>query len=219
MVTGSALVPVGSVLQSRRSRARCSPLPPTIVAMTMALRQPTQARSQTTLPPQWAAATLHAAGMDVGAAAHYGAVPPRDDPPPVRGLAASTAALAALAAWWVAGALTTVAMASPGVSWLPLLALLEARGCEVRWVDPQHVQQSKGRPKRDGHACPWMPRRHPFGLLASAFRPTDQIGVLRSYLRQRAMLLTSAGHTASLGKRRSRRCTSRCRPSSATSPG
>src|SRR5262249_20055935 len=32
-----------------------------------------------------------------------------------------------------------------------------------------------------------------FGLLAGAFRPDDQICVLRSYLRQRAMLVTYAG--------------------------
>jgi hypothetical protein len=34
---------------------------------------------------------------------------------------------------------------------------------------------------------------HTFGLLAGAFRPDDQICVLRSYLRQRAMLVTYAG--------------------------
>jgi len=42
----------------------------------MALRKQKQARSKTTLPPQLAAATLHAAGIDVGAEAHDVAVPP-----------------------------------------------------------------------------------------------------------------------------------------------
>jgi hypothetical protein len=36
----------------------------------MALRKQKPAHSQTTLPPQWAAANLHAAGIDVGAEAH-----------------------------------------------------------------------------------------------------------------------------------------------------
>ena len=50
-------------------------------------------------PPQLAAANLHAAGIDIGAEAHVVAVPPRDDPQPVRGFGACTADLEALAAW------------------------------------------------------------------------------------------------------------------------
>jgi transposase len=144
-----------------------------MVEMTMALRKQKHARSQSTLPPQLAAANLHAAGMDVGAEAHYVAVPPSDDPQPVRCFAADTAALEALAAWLVACAITTVALESTGVDWIPLFALLEARGCEVLVVDPPQVQNMKGRPTSDGHDCPWIQRLHPFGLLASAFRPAD----------------------------------------------
>jgi transposase len=161
--------------------------------MTMAPRKQKPARAKTTLPPQVAAANLHAAGIDIGAEAHDVAVPPSDDPQPVRCFAAYTADLEALAAWLVACAITTVAMESTGVDWIPLFALLEARGFEVLVVDPQQVQKIKGRPKSDVHDCQWIQRLHTLGLLASAFRPTDQICVLRSDLRQRAMLLTSAG--------------------------
>jgi hypothetical protein len=63
--------------------------------MTMAPRKRKQARSKTPLPPQLAAANLHAAGIDVGAEAHYVAVPPSDDPQPVRCFAAYTADLEA----------------------------------------------------------------------------------------------------------------------------
>ena len=84
-------------------------------------------------------------------------------------------------------------MESTGVYWIPLFELLETRGFEVLLVDPQQVQKIKGRPKSDVHDCQWIQRLHTFGLLASAFRPADQICVLRSYLRQRAMLLTYAG--------------------------
>ena len=159
----------------------------------MAPRTQQHARSKTPLPPQWAAANRHAAGIDVGAAAHEGAVPPSDDPQPVRCCAASTAALEALADWLAPCQRTPGAMASPGVSWIPLFARLETRGFAGRVVDPQPVQPIKGRPTSDGHDGPWIPRRHPFGLLASAFRPTDQRGVRRSSLRQRARLLTSTG--------------------------
>ncbi len=156
--------------------------------------QRTQKTSQstTTLPPQLAAVNLHAAGIDVGAEAHFVAVPPSDDPQPVRGFGACTADLEALVAWLVACAITTVALESTGVYWIPLFALLEARGFEVLLVDPQQVQKTKGRPKSDVHECPWIQRLHTFGLLSSAFRPPDQVCVLRRDLRQRAMLLTSA---------------------------
>jgi transposase len=87
---------------------------------------------------------------------------------------------------------TTVALESTGVSWIALLELLETRGFEVLLVDPQQVQKIKGRPQSAVHDCQWRPRLHPVGLRAGAFRPPDQVCVLRSYLRQRAMLLTYA---------------------------
>ena len=89
--------------------------------------------------------------------------------------------------------ITTVALESTGVYWIPLFALLETRGFAVLLVDPQQVQKIRGRPKRDVYDCQWRQRRHTFGLLASAFRPADHVCVLRSSLRQRAMRLTYAG--------------------------
>lgn len=159
----------------------------------MARSQPKASRTvppAPAFPPHLAAANVHATGIEVGAEAHLVAVPPRDAPQPVRGFGACTAALEALAAWLVACAITPVALASTGVSWIPLFALLEARGFAVLRVDPQHVQTSKGRPTSDGHDGQWLQRLHTFGLLASAFRPTDHVCVLRSDRRPRAMLLT-----------------------------
>jgi transposase len=152
------------------------------------------AHSAPAFPPPLAAAHLHAAGIDVGAEAPVVAVPPSDDPQPVRGFGALTADLEALAAWLVACAITPVALESTGVSWIPLFALLEARGFEVLLVEPQQVQKSKGRPTSDVHDCPWSQRLHTFGLLAGTFRPADHVCVRRSDLRQRAMLLPYAAH-------------------------
>jgi len=81
-------------------------------------------------------------------------------------------------------------MESTGVYGIPLFELLEARGFEVLLVDPQQVQNIKGRPTSDVQDCQWLQRLPTCGLLASAFRPTDQSCVLRSDLRQHAMLLT-----------------------------
>jgi hypothetical protein len=71
-------------------------------------------------PPHLAAVNLHAAGIDVGAEAHYVAVPPSDDPQPVRCFGAYTVDLAALADWLALCWITTVALEATGVSWIPL---------------------------------------------------------------------------------------------------
>jgi transposase len=158
----------------------------------MARRKLQPPRAKTALPPQLAAVNLHAAGIDVGAEAHYVAVPPSDEPQPVRCFGASTVDLESLADWWAACEVTTIALESTGVYGIPLFELLERRGVEVLRVDPHQVQQSKGRPKSDIHDGQGRQRRHPFGVLAGAFRPPDQVCVRRSSLRQRAMFLASA---------------------------
>jgi transposase len=56
----------------------------------MPQRKPQHPRSQSALPPQLAAVHLHAAGIDVGAAAHDVAVPPSDEAQPVRRFGAYT---------------------------------------------------------------------------------------------------------------------------------
>jgi transposase len=65
----------------------------------------------------------HAAGIDIGEAEHWVAVPPGCDPQPVRRFGTFTADLDALADWLLDCGVTTVAMASTGVSWIPLFAL------------------------------------------------------------------------------------------------
>ena len=133
---------------------------------------------------------LHAAGIDSGAQEHGVAVPPDSAPQPVRRFGACTAALEALANWLQQCGVTTVAMESTGVDWIPLFELLAARGLVVVLVDAPAVQRAPGRPKSDVPDCQWLQRLHTDGLLAAAFRPAEQVCVLRSYLRQRAMLVT-----------------------------
>lgn len=55
--------------------------------------------------------------------------------------------------------------------------------------------------KTDVLDCQWLQRLHTYGLLAASFRPEDQICVLRSYMRQRAMLVeTAAAHIQHMQK-------------------
>ena len=147
------------------------------------------------LPPALRHVHLNAAGIDVGAGSHHVAIPPGRDPEgrDVREFGAFTADLSALAEWLRRCGIETVAMESTGVYWIPLFELLAARGFEVRLVDPRQLRNVPGR-KSDVLDCQWIQQLHTFGLLAAAFRPDDQICVLRSYLRQRAMLVTYAAH-------------------------
>jgi transposase len=146
----------------------------------------------------------HAAGIDVHATVHWVAVPagdapapPRDHPPHlpphVRSFGACTADLIALAEWLKACRVRTIVMESTGIYWIPLFELLESRGFEVLLVEPRQSRHVPGRPKSDVLDCQWLQRLHSYGLLSGSFRPSEQIIVLRSYLRQRQMLIRYAG--------------------------
>jgi len=134
--------------------------------------------------------TLHpdAAGLDIGATEIWVAVPPDRDPDPVRSFKTFTPDLQALVAWLQACRVTTVAMESTGVYWIPIYELLEARGFDVYLVNAQHIHNVPGR-KSDVQDCQWIQRLHSYGLLSASFRPEAEMVVLRAYLRQRAMLI------------------------------
>jgi len=136
----------------------------------------------------------HAAGSDIGAAEHWVAVPPGCAPHPGRRFGPCTAALAALADWLIDCGVTTVAMASTGVAWMPLFELLEARGFQGLLIDPRPATRVPGRPKTDRLDGQWLQRVPTYGLLAGAFRPETHVCVLRSSLRHRQRLLTYAAH-------------------------
>jgi transposase len=99
----------------------------------------------------------------------------------------------ALADWLSQCRVKTIAMESTGIYWIPLFELLESRGFEVYLVEPRQSRHAPGRPKSDVLDCQWLQRLHSYGLLTASFRPAEQIVVLRSYLRQRQMLIRYAG--------------------------
>src|SRR5260370_24542981 len=102
----------------------------------------------------------HAAGIDVHSDMHMVCVPgdsvslQADSasaglPAHVRKFGANSCDLAAIAAWLTACAVTTVAMESTGVYWIPLFELLEARGFEGYLVEPGQLYRCGARPKTD----------------------------------------------------------------------
>jgi transposase len=143
------------------------------------------------LPKSLQQVNLNAAGIDCGATEHFVAVPEDRDPQPVRAFSTFTADLIALADWLERCGSDTVAMESTGVYWIPLYELLEARGFTVKLVEPGKLKMIAGR-KTDVLDCQWIQQLHTFGLLQGSFRPDDQICVLRSYMRQRDMLVRYA---------------------------
>jgi transposase len=134
---------------------------------------------------------LNAAGIDVGATEHWVAVPADRDAQPVQRFGAFTADLYALAAWLRQCQIETVVMESTGVYWIALFEVLEERGFDVKLVDAHQARQVPGR-KTDVKDCQWLQELHTYGLLRGAFRPEDEVCVLRSYLRQRSMLVAMA---------------------------
>lgn len=129
-----------------------------------------------------------AAGVDIGSKSHFVAVPEGCADICVREFQSFTSDLHELANWLESCGVTTVAMESTGVYWIPLFELLETRGFEVLLVDARHVKNVSGR-KTDVLDCQWLQQLHTYGLLSGAFRPTEQVCALRAYMRQRNMLI------------------------------
>ena len=83
-----------------------------------------------------------AGGIDCGAQEHYIAVPPDRvsvGQPTVRRFSAFTEGLDAVVDWLKDCRVTTVAMESTGVYWIPLHQKLETAGIEVYLVNARHV--------------------------------------------------------------------------------
>lgn len=115
----------------------------------------------------------NAAGADIGAREIFVAVPADRDPEPVRCFATFTEDLHRLADWLQSCKIDTVAMESPGVYWIPLFQILEARGLEVCLVNARYFQNVPGR-RTDVCDCQWLQYLHCVGLLRGSFRPAQE---------------------------------------------
>jgi transposase len=138
--------------------------------------------------PSFPTLNPNAAGIDIGSSEHWVAVPEDRDEQPIRPFGCFTQDLNALADWLTECGITTVAMESTGVYWIPLHQVLETRGFDVKLVNARHVKNVPGR-KTDVSDCRWLQRLHTYGLLSGSFRPEDSICVLRSYWRHRDNLI------------------------------
>jgi transposase len=128
------------------------------------------------------------AGIDIGSSEIYVAVPPDRDVQSVRIFASFTRDLHELTQWLLHCFITSVAMESTGVYWIPLYDILQHAGIEVCLVNARYVKNVPGK-KTDVLDCQWIQQLHSYGLLANSFRPEENIRRLRTISRQRDMLL------------------------------
>ena len=127
------------------------------------------------MPQELSRVNLNAAGIDVGASGHFVAASEGRSERPVREFEAYTAELYRMADWLVECGVETVVRGTGGV-----------------WAGGA----AGGPPaSQDRHAGLSVATAvHTYGLLSGAFRPETEIRSLRSYMRQRAMLVEYASH-------------------------
>jgi transposase len=145
----------------------------------------------TTSSPRLSTVHSRAAGLDVGATFHVVAVPPSLSDEPVQTFRSFTGDLYRLADWLQAVGITTIAMESTGIYWIPVFEVLEARGFEVLLVNARNVKHVPGR-KTDVNDAQWLQQLHQYGLLRGSFRPPERVIELRAMLRHRERLIESA---------------------------
>ena len=109
-------------------------------------RRPRRPRSS---PYVWDCLNPDAAGIDGGATTHVVAVSPDRDVAPVQSFRTFTTDLHRLADWLVMCRVTSVALESTGVYWIPVyVEILEARGIAVHLVNARHVRNVPGPEER-----------------------------------------------------------------------
>jgi transposase len=132
------------------------------------------------------------AGIDVGSAKHYVAVPPDRDPEPIRSFGSFTGDCYRLVKWLLDCGIKRVVMQATGVYWFGLYQVLEDHGLEINVTNAAYTKMLPGR-KTDVHESEWLRQLETYGLLTRSFRPTEEIRVLRSLMRQRESLVTEVG--------------------------
>ncbi len=145
-------------------------------------------QGQETAPPAF---QPNAAGIDIGAREVYVAVPADRDPHPVRKCDTFTGDLHEMAEWLVSCGITTAAMESTGVYWIPVYEVLEQHGIQPCLTNPRNMKNVPGK-RTDFHECQWIQYLHSMGLLHSAFRPDAEVRAVRSLMRHRNDLVEMA---------------------------
>jgi transposase len=98
-----------------------------------------------------------------------------------------------MAAWLKERNVESVAMEATGVYWVAPHEVLERTGLEVVLVETRQLARVPGRKKSDRMDCKWLQRLHSCGLLLGSFRPDEQVCMLRTLVRDKAILVAETG--------------------------
>ena len=140
------------------------------------------AKQKTRKPATIETVNIGAAAVDIGSREHMAAVNPDVTDAPVRAFGTFTHDLHDLADWFKSHGVTSIAMESTGVYWIPAYEILEQHGFEVILVNARYAKNVPGR-KTDVSDASWLRQLHSYGLLRGSFRPSVEIATLRAYLR------------------------------------
>jgi transposase len=135
------------------------------------------------------------AGIDLGSKKHWVCAPKLGGQGrEVESFGATTPELERMAAWLKERNVESVAMESTGVYWVAPQEVLERHALEVVLVDTRQLARVPGRKKKtDPVDCQWIQRLHSCGLLTGAFRPVEQVCMLRTLVRDKAILVAETG--------------------------
>jgi len=131
---------------------------------------------------------INCAGIDLGSKSHWVCCPAEDGVEQIREFTTDTRSLTELADFLRERRVTSVAMESTGVYWIPLFELLTQRDFEVVLTDTRMLSRVPGR-KTDVLDCQWIQQLHSYGLLRGAFRPGDDIVKFRALARMKKTLV------------------------------
>ena len=132
-----------------------------------------------------------AAGIDVSDTEMMVAYPTNSEQLEIRAFGCFTSDLHSIANCLKENGVTTIAMESTGVYWVPLFLLLQEYGFEVYLVNAKHVKNVTGR-KDDESDAEWIQKLHSCGLLSASFQPDNLERTLRSIVRHRKNLVQTS---------------------------
>jgi transposase len=163
-------------------------------------RGPVPAGKKRNKQPDRPAFEPNAAGIDIGAREIFVVVPADRDEHPVRRCETFTGDLHQMAEWLVSCGVTTAALESTGVYWIPVYDVLEQHGVKPCLVNPRNMKNVPGK-RTDFHECQWIQHLHSLGLLHSAFRPDAEVCAVRSLMRHRNdMVMMASEHIQHMQK-------------------
>jgi transposase len=131
----------------------------------------------------------HAAGIDIGDTEIAVAIRSPEGGYEVQTFGTFSQDLDSIVSYLKDNSITTAAIESTGVYYVPLYLKLEEGAVEPYLVNARHVKNVTGRKKDDTDAI-WLQKLHTCGLLQKSFQPTVEGRVLRDYVRHRKNLVS-----------------------------